>query len=444
MKIGLVGSGGREHAIAKVLIQDRGHHSLFAFGSHKNPGIEYLSTRTELGKFSDVSNIVDFFLSTVVDYVVVGPEVPLMVGLVDVLRARGVPTIGPTQAQARLEGDKAFMRDLLDRKVGWGSARWRVVSDRREAANFISEVGQVAVKPVGLTSGKGVQVMGVHLSTEADALKEAESWIDKEGHVLLEECLVGEEFSRMLFVSGESMIPMPVAQDFKYAYDGDKGNMTGGMGAYTTADGTMPFLNPSDLAQADQLIKDTLFALHADTGQEYRGFLYGQFMLTSKGIRLIEYNVRLGDPEAINAMALLNNSDVPSLFYQIAIGELNPDLGFFVPQASVCKYLVPEGYPDHVSGPISFEFDQSLVEKVGLSVIFASVVRRGTAWQTLGSRTLAILGLGEDPGSISKRIEEVLSHVEPSALRHRKDVGDAEVIQRKVKRMQRIRAGEEK
>ncbi|MCK4900802.1 MAG: hypothetical protein KAS38_18625, partial [Anaerolineales bacterium] len=163
MKIGLVGSGGREHAIAKALIQDRGHHSLFVFGSHKNPGIEYLSTRIELGKFSDVSNIVDFFLSTVVDYVVVGPEAPLMVGLVDVLRAHGVPSIGPTQAQARLEGDKAFMRDLFDRQVGWGSPRWKVVSDRQEVANFISEVGQVAVKPIGLTSGKGVQVMGVHL-----------------------------------------------------------------------------------------------------------------------------------------------------------------------------------------------------------------------------------------------------------------------------------------
>ena len=442
MKIGLVGSGGREHAIAKALVEDREYNSLFVYGGHANPGIERLASRTEIGELTAVPNIVDFFSSNPVDYVVIGPEAPLMVGLVDALRSCGIPAVGPTRSQACIEGDKAFMRDLLERRVGWGSVRWKLVKDRHEAVRFIQKVGDVAIKPVGLTGGKGVRVMGFHMDTMEKALEEVEEWIAQDGSVLLEERLVGEEFSRMVFVSGEQSFPMPVAQDFKYAYDGDKGNMTGGMGSYTHKNGSMPFLQPSDLARADKLIRDTLLALQAETGQEYRGFLYGQFMLTSRGIRLIEFNARLGDPEAINAMALLN-SDAVALFYQIATGGVDPDQVLFSPQASVCKYLVPAGYPDQVSSPINFDLDQSRVEEAGLSVIYASMIRKGSSWQTLGSRTLDIVGLGSEPGSVSERIEQLLSQIEPSTLRHRKDVGDAQIIRGKIKRMQRIQAGSE-
>jgi phosphoribosylamine--glycine ligase len=298
----------------------------------------------------------------------------------------------------------------------------------------------VAIKPLGLTGGKGVRLMGVHLNTLEDVNAEVARWIQQDGQVLLEERLVGEEFSRMVFACGRTVVPMPVAQDFKYAYDGDTGSMTGGMGAYTSAGGSMPFLTSQDLAEADAILQEVVVALEAETGQDYRGFLYGQFMATPQGVKVIEFNVRLGDPEAINEMALLAG-DAPHLFQSVACGSLDADGVHFLPQASVCKYLVPAGYPDNDAAPAAFDFDPQLVEQAGLSLICASVARENGVWKTLGSRTLAIVGTGDEPGEISARIETLLARLEPPALRHRQDIGDARVLFGKASRMDRLRQG---
>ncbi len=440
MKIGLVGSGGREHALSRALARDRKRDALFVFGSHVNPGVEGLAQEICVGSLKDFGSVIDFFGARGVDLVVIGPEVPLTGGLVDELRARRIPAVGPTRLQARLEGDKAFMRDLLSRRVGWGSPRWKLVESPAAARQFIAEVGQVAVKPTGLTGGKGVRVMGVHLGSAEEAVEDAATWIRKDGSVLLEERLVGEEFSRMAYVADGKIAPMPVAQDFKYAFDGDTGNMTGGMGAYTAADGSLPFLSPTDLAQADLMLESVVQALEAETGQSYRGFLYGQFMATAGGVRVIEFNVRLGDPEGINAMTLACG-DVPVLLAGLAQGHIDRDQAAFSPQAAVVKYLVPGDYPDNGPEPLHFHLDESRFEAAGVSVVYASVSRAGEAFQTLGSRTLALVGLGADPGEVSGRIEALLAENEPPALRHRMDVGDAEVIRRKVERMATLRAG---
>jgi phosphoribosylamine--glycine ligase len=444
MKIGLIGSGGREHAIANTLARNRERDSLYVFASHINPGIERLAENIAIGSVTDVVRILAYFEAVGVDFVIAGPEGPLMAGVVDALRGSGIPTVGPTREQARIEGDKAFMRDLIQRRIGWGIPAWRLVSDRQGASDFIAQVGEVAVKPVGLTGGKGVRVMGVHLDGVDETLDLVETWIENDGQVLLEERLVGEEFSRMVFVSDEKIVPMPLAQDFKYAYDGDTGGMTGGMGSYTMADGGMPFVEPTDLNQADRMIEETVKVLAAETGGAYRGFLYGQFMITADGIRLIEYNARLGDPEAINAMLLLQG-DAAELLFQVAVGELDRDRVSFAPRSSLCKYLVPAGYPDDPGDPTSFFLDESKVKAAGFSIVFASVERDGAMYRTLGSRTLAIAGLGAESGTslgeINRRMEALLVEVETPGLRHRQDVGDADVIRGKVARMKRVRAG---
>jgi phosphoribosylamine--glycine ligase len=161
-------------------------------------------------------------------------------------------------------------------------------------------------------------------------------------------------------------------------------------------------------------------------------------MTTADGIRVIEYNARLGDPEAINAMLLLQG-DVAALLDQVASGELDPGGVAFAPQASLCKYLVPAGYPDDPGDPQTFTLDEERVNEANFSIIYASVVSTGNTFQTLGSRTLAIAGLGDEPGEISSRMEDLIARVEPQGLRHRKDVGDADVIRRKVNRMARLR-----
>lgn len=438
MKIGLIGSGGREHALAKALTRNSHRDKLYVYASHQNPGIVTLATDVRVDNLGDIHAIERYFSAQQVDLIVVGPEVPLMAGVVDGLRAKGIPTVGPTRAQARVEGDKAFMRSLLRDRVGWGSPSWRLVHNRPEAIDFIEQVGEVAVKPLGLTGGKGVQVMGEQLTTVDETLDLVETWLSKDGKVLLEERLVGEEFSRMVFVSGDVIVPMPVAQDFKYAYDGDKGSMTGGMGSYTWADGSLPFLEPENLAQADRLINSTLAALVTETAESYRGFLYGQFMVTADGVRLIEFNARLGDPEAINVMALLR-SDPAALLYKVGTGRLDQEMVEFIPQASLCKYLVPSGYPDSSDKSTYFDLDETGILQPGLSIIHAAIIRQGGRYKTLGSRSFAIVGLGDHPGVINTRMEQLLDDIEPSGLRHRADVGSSEVIQAKIERMNCLR-----
>jgi phosphoribosylamine---glycine ligase len=440
MKIGLVGSGGREHALGKVLMRNPHRDSLYVYSGHINPGILPLAKHITIGNLLDVQTIVDYFMSTRVDLVVIGPEAPLMHGTIDLLRKNGIAAFGPTRAQARLEGDKSFMRDILTRRVGWGSPAWRKVDDLQDAHQFIQETGQVVVKPIGLTGGKGVRVMGEHLTTIDDTLMEVEQWIRRDGKVLLEERVIGEEFSRMVIATEGKAVPMPIAQDFKYAYDGDLGNMTGGMGSYTMADGSLPFISPQELSEADRLLHAVIDAISEECQDPYCGFLYGQFMVTSRGVRAIEFNVRLGDPEAINMMSLLQG-DAPEIFLAATHGELDPDQIHFLPQASVCKYLVPQEYPDRDVGQLEFNLDESKVEEAGLSLICASVAENGHLWQTLGSRALAILGLGDHPGPVSTRIEDLLERCEPSVLRHRRDVGDDRIIQAKIERMAHLRRG---
>ena len=438
MKIGLIGSGGREHAIAKALNKFSKRDSLFVYGSHTNPGIEKIAATMQTGNLRDLESIASFFTTNEVELAVVGPEVPLIAGVSDKLRSIGISVVGPTKAQAQLEGSKIFMRDLMQRRVKMGMLRWREVKEITSARDFIYEVGQVAVKPVGLTGGKGVWVMGVHFETMDDTLDKIEHLIQADGVVLLEERLIGEEFSRMAFVSNNTCATMPVAQDFKYAYDGDQGGMTGGMGSYTMADGSMPFLNKEDLEQADAILQETVTAIEEETGEDYRGFLYGQFMATADGVRVIEFNVRLGDPEAINVMALLN-MDTANLFKEIAEGILKKEEITFFPQASICKYLVPSAYPASSKEQVVIEMNEKEIEEAGFSIIYASVIQKDQGLETLGSRAIALVGLGKNVFELSGKMEEMLEQIEPPTIRHRKDIGNEKIIDAKIQKMKELR-----
>lgn len=441
MKIGLIGNGGREHAIALGLCK-KPETQLYVAAHGNNAGIVELARDYQETSFKQPQVIVDYFANQQVDFVVVGPEATLMLGIVDQLRLAGIPAIGPTRAQAQLEGDKSFMRHLLHDQIGWGSPAWSTVSSLEEAKTFLDTVGQIVVKPLGLTGGKGVRVMGIQLADSDEVLDYVDQLLISDGEVLLEECLIGEEFSRMAFVSDGVIAPVPLMQDFKYAYDGDRGLMTGGMGAYSTANGGLPFVNPDDLNQADHLLVEVVHALEQMTGEAYRGFLYGQFMVTNAGIKLIEFNVRLGDPEALNLMAILA-ADAAVVFQQIATGSLKREDVHFLQQASVSKYLVPNAYPGPITQPIPFRLDDAAVKQAGLMLIQGSVEKVAPAeWLALGSRTFGLVGLGNMPGEVCETIDGFLSHTPIPELRYRKDVGSAKVITEKITRMEQIRHGQ--
>jgi phosphoribosylamine--glycine ligase len=215
--------------------------------------------------------------------------------------------------------------------------------------------------------------------------------------------------------------------------------MTGGMGAYTMADGCMPFLTKEDLQDADSILQLTVDAIEAESGEGYRGFLYGQFIATAHGVRVIEFNVRLGDPEAINMMALLE-TDAQDFLANLAEGHLQKDKTAFAPKASVCKYLVPAAYPQSGHEKVAVILNEEEINKEGFSVIFASIIQKSQTMETLGSRAFAIVGMGEVTYRISEKMETLLDRIEPSSLRHRKDIGDAQIIRNKIQKMESLRS----
>jgi phosphoribosylamine---glycine ligase len=428
MKLLLVGSGGREHAMAEAIVRD-GEATLAAFMARRNPGIARLARSVQIGKETDAKQARDFAVREGVDYAVIGPEAPLEAGIVDILEEAGIPCAGPTRAAARLETDKAFCRDMMAAHGIAGCPRYRVFRDPAEAASFIGEhEGDLAVKPIGLTGGKGVRVMGEQVD-RAGAIAYVKSL---GGAVVLEERLIGEEFTLQAFVDGTRLVPAPLVQDHKRAFEGDEGPNTGGMGSYSMPDHRLPFVTEEDYRKALGIMEDVVRAL-AREGHPYRGILYGQFMNTRDGPRVVEFNARFGDPEAMNVLPLLTGS-LAAVVAGIVEGTLSAAKVGFRRAATVCKYIVPEGYP---ASPRTGE--AIAVGDAGEArLYYANVGERGGALSTLSSRTLAFVGIAGSLEEAERVAEQAASSVK-GRVYHRRDIGTGGLLARRVAHMEAIR-----
>jgi phosphoribosylamine--glycine ligase len=424
-KVLLIGHGSREHAIAKALV--RGGAQLYSFMSHKNPGIAKLSKKLVLAKLTDFKRLKE--VSPEVQFAVVGPEAPLAEGISDVLDEQGVPCVGPKSLGAKLESSKSFARELLEKHQISANPRFKIFSSIEGIRRYLKELGKFVVKPDGLTGGKGVKVFGEHLQTEEDALQYCQQILKDHNRVIIEECLEGEEFTLQAFVDGSRVIPMPLVQDHKRAYDGDTGPNTGGMGSYSCEDHSLPFVQKSDVEKALEVMQQTVEAIKRETGVPYQGFLYGQFMLTKFGPKIIEYNVRLGDPEAMNVLPLLQDN-----FVEICWDIIHSSLKTvsFAEKATVCSYLVPEGYP---SAPLSGE--PITIGDVKTELFYGSVHEENGRILTTSSRSIALLGVGATLEEAHKQVVESLSKVQ-GKLFYRQDIGTQALVDRRVENMRRI------
>ena len=290
----------------------------------------------------------------------------------------------------------------------------------------------IVVKPEGLTGGKGVKVYGDHLFSKGDILNYCNELVDKNSRFLLEEKCDGEEFTLQTFVDGKNVIGSPLVQDHKRAYVDDKGPNTGGMGSYSMEDHLMPFFNQDDVNEALEDMKKTVAAVKAETGTEYKGFLYGQFMKTSKGIKLIEYNSRWGDPEAMNVLPLLKGNFV-DICWAIINGNLVKNFEF-EKKATVCKYLAPEGYPVNPKQDEKIEIDKSKLDKTGAKYYYASVYREGEDIFTTTSRAIGILGIASSLEEAEKIAEMGVGCIK-GKLFHREDVGTRKLLQKRIDHM---------
>lgn len=427
MKVLVVGGGGREHAIARALSRNS-DVKIFSVMANPNPGIAGLAEKVLHESETNLGKVLGFALENRVDSAIIGPEAPLEVGIVDLLEEGGIPCVGPSRAAARLETSKAFCRSLMAGHGIAGCPKYRVFGDAEEAVEFIREYdGDLAIKPVGLSGGKGVRIMGEHLDQAGAA--EYVRHLGKD--IILEERLIGEEFTLQAFVDGSHLVPMPLVQDHKRAYPGDTGPNTGGMGSYSLPDHMLPFVSRETYEEALQIMRGVVNAMKVE-GAPYKGILYGQFMNTRTGPQVIEFNARFGDPEAMNVLSLLE-SDLAGIVTRLIEGKLSSADVRFAPFATVCKYLVPEGYPESPK-----EGEPLEIGDYGDAILYyANVTRKGGHFCTASSRTLAFVGMAETLEE-AERIAETAASSVKGTVRHRSDIGTADLLRQRIAHMKEI------
>ena len=415
----LVGGGGREHAIARALADSEA--TLYACASNRNPGIASIASAFETLEETNPTAVSAYAEEVDATLAVVGPEAPLEAGVADALDEAGVYTFGPRQEQARIETDKAFQRRFMQEHAIPGCPAFETFDDPELACEYIDDTdGDLAVKPAGLTGGKGVKVIGDQVTAE-----EAKEYIRESGYdrLVLEERLVGEEFTVQAFVANGDLRVTPAVQDHKRAYEGDEGPNTGGMGSYTDTGLELPFLTESEYLEAVDILEATVDALG-----EYKGVLYGQFMLTAEGVKVVEYNARFGDPEAMNTLPVLS-TDVLDVLVAAREGESLPQLTFS-PEATVCKYAVPEGYPTDPESGAAVTIDEASAGEARF--YYASVDERTEGIYTTTSRSFAVVGVADSIATAEELAEDALAATNTDGLRSRHDIGTPELVQQRI------------
>lgn len=430
MKILLIGNGAREHAIAEKLAEDS---ELYSVMSKKNPAIAQLSKKHWICDIENPIDVEKCIAGQDFDLAFASPDAVLAAGVSDILEKNDILVASPLKSAARIEWDKEFMRRLMTEHKVSGQVRYVLASGVEDARKAIVDMDEVAIKPIGLTGGKGVKVSGDHFSTVEQGLEYAKEVLKKDGKVLIEEKLVGEEFSFQAFSDGTRIAIMPPVQDHKRAFEGDSGPNTGGMGSYSTGK-LLPFLGNGDLEQAAKTMQETVYALKKN-GTQFRGVLYGQFMVTKNGPRVVEFNSRFGDPEAMNVLATFDGS-LADLFLSMSDGRLEKPK--FSDKCTVLKYLVPEGYPDKPLKNQEVSVDSAEMEKDGAKVYYASVYEKEGKVFTTGSRAFGVLGIADELENAEKIAEEGCKHVK-GKIWHRKDIGTEELVGKRVQHMKELR-----
>ncbi len=438
MKVLTVGGGGREHAAVEALYRSGGE--IYSVMKNANPGIIARSKGHLLCDEKDIDRICRFAKDNDVKLAFIGPEAPLEVGIVDALEKECVLCASPTKAAARIETSKSFMRDLVDRYHIEGNLAYASFDNAKDAEEYVKGVDhEIVVKPVGLTGGKGVKVQGEHLHSFQDIMDYINEIFDMNiggAGVILEERAVGEEFTQMVFCDGKNIRPMPLVQDHKRAYEGDVGPNTGGMGSYTDSNHLLPFITESERKEALKIIQDIVDAM-AKEGCPYRGPMYGQFMLTVNGPKIIEINARFGDPEAMNVLTLLK-SDFVDICYRMATGTLTEDVEFS-DEATVCKYVVPEGYGVKSISGKEISVDVENIERCGARVYFANVDQKDGKLLTGTSRSVGIVGIAKTMEEAESNCENALRYVKCDHIFVRHDIGTKALVQKRVDHMRQLR-----
>lgn len=447
MKFLIVGGGAREHAIAKNAAE---YYQVYAVMPYKNPGIARLATY-HLTDILNPGKVADYCDEINPDIVFIGSEESLFHDVSDEILKRGHLCIGAKKAAAEIERSKAFMRRLLEKNNIHGSLRFKTFTDTETALRYIDEyAGSIAIKPARQAGGKGVKVIAdlqAYLKEEKkDAKKKHAAQImkerlsqDLEDQILIEERVEGVEYSLQCFTDGKTIVPLPLVQDHPHAFEEDIGPETGGMGAIS-GNGQLPFIEEGEYRKSLEIMEQSVKSVKAETGVDYFGVITGQFMLTDKwGPTIIEYYARLGDPEAVNAMAILENFD------EICEGYLNGSLAGITAHvkevATAVKCVAPKGYPNQRSLGKNKKIyvDEKKIHDLGADVYYGSVYQNGALY-TGGSRAVEIFAEADSILKAGKIAEQAVDYVTSDwKLFHRHDIGSPELLDKRMRTAQLVR-----
>ena len=418
MRILLIGGGGREHALAWKLVQSPNVEKLYA--APGNPGMALLQKCECINlNVDDLEGVADYAEEKSIDLTVVGPEAPLVAGLADVFKRRGLPVFGPSKAAAQLEGSKAFSKELMA-KYNIPTAFFKICEDIEAAKAYVEEKGApLVVKADGLAAGKGVVVA----MTKQEALDAIDDMMGDHkfgaagARVVLEEYMEGEEASLLAFTDGKTVVPMIAAQDHKRVFDGDEGPNTGGMGTYAPA----PVMTDILRLKATELVLKPVVAAMAKEGTPYQGCLYAGLMIKGDSVKVVEFNCRFGDPETQVVLPLLDG-DLAEIMLACATGTLDKVEVAWHDKAAVCVVMSSGGYPEsyekgkEITGLAAAEEDKDVV------VFHAGTKEADGKIVTSGGR---VLGVTAVDASIKAARDRAYAAVEKIAFEknfYRKDI----------------------
>lgn len=441
IRILVVGKSGRLAALVESFRRSYRNPEVFVLGDLRQPSLTEDSNHFMLGRSDDLNVLRDAAVWARPDFVVIGPEEPLAAAAADLFEGMRIPCAGPTMELAKLESSKGYTRRLIAANGIQGNPEFRIFDGMGGIAEYLVELGSYVIKPDGLTGGKGVRVLGDHFHTNSEAVAYCAEIFAEGGRVVIEEKLEGEEFSFQSFFDGRTMLHTIPIQDHKRAFDGDLGPNTGGMGSYSCEDHSLPFLSLADIATAGEINRLVGEALVRAEGRPYKGIVYGGYMVTRRGLRVIEFNARFGDPEVMNLLPIMN-VDAVDLFEHLVNQTLDQVSLSFQRKATVCKYIVPNEYPEKLEE----ESRVDLVDLVRLAKNNPNIryylgglrEEAPNEFYLSGSRAIACVGIGDTLAEAEALAEIAASSVE-GPVRHRKDVGTQELVGRRVDHMDRVR-----
>ncbi|WP_426746714.1 phosphoribosylamine--glycine ligase [Myxococcus faecalis] len=411
VKVLLLGSGGREHALAWKLSQSPRLTRLWC--APGNPGTAKLATNVPV-KADSPDEVVALAKRESVDLVVVGPEAPLVAGVADALAKAGIACFGPVAGAALIEGSKAFAKEIMA-EAGVPTAAFRTFTDAAEAEAYAVAQGRIVVKADGLAAGKGV-IVAHDVEAAREAVRAVAALGSSGQRMVLEELLEGEEVSAMALCDGERYAMLPLSQDHKRVGDGDTGPNTGGMGAYSPA----PFLDARQLAEVGESVIAPTLAVLRRRGLAFRGVLYAGLMLTRSGPKVLEFNARFGDPETQVLMMQLGEDLLP-LVDACARGQLESRSLVAASGASVGVVVAAEGYPE--SPRKGQRIDGVDAVPADALVFIAGAEERGGALVTSGGRVLTVCARGEDLARARERAYAAVEAVRFEGMHFRRDIG---------------------